>query len=114
MYCPKCGKENSDSATYCDSCGAPLKDVPTTYNCVAENNSNSAKKTMYLITFVLSLIATISFGFLLIPLAWMIPMTVKIYNAYKNNTVLSTGFKVCVLLFNTFIGGIILLFADMD
>lgn len=114
MYCPKCGKENSDSATYCDSCGAALKDTPTTYNCVAENKSNSAKKTMYLIAFILSLIATIGCGFFLIPLAWMIPMTVTIYKAYNNNTVLSTGFKVCVLLFNTFVGGIILLFADMD
>lgn len=24
VYCPKCGKQNADDATYCNNCGAPL------------------------------------------------------------------------------------------
>ena len=27
MYCPKCGAQNQDDATYCSSCGSPLTPV---------------------------------------------------------------------------------------
>lgn len=65
------------------------------------------------VSFVFSLIATISYAILLIPLAWMIPMTIKIYKAVKGEENLSTGFKVCVLIFNNLFSGIFLL-ADKD
>jgi hypothetical protein len=26
-YCPKCGKQNEDDATYCNDCGAPLSGI---------------------------------------------------------------------------------------
>ncbi len=64
---------------------------------------------MKLAAFILCLISTISMGFLLIPLAWCIPMTIKVYKAYKNDEKLSVGFDVCVLLFVSLIGGILLL-----
>ncbi len=64
---------------------------------------------MKLAAFILCLISTIVSGFLLIPLAWCIPMTIKVYKAYKEDTELSVGFDVCVLLFVNMIGGILLL-----
>ena len=48
-------------------------------------------------------------GWLLIPLCWCIPMTVSVYKAYKGKKDLSTGFKVCTLLFVSLVGGILLL-----
>ncbi len=67
---------------------------------------------MKLAAFILCLLSTISMGFFIIPLAWCIPMTIKVYKAYKGETELSTGFDVCVLLFVNLIGGILLLCDD--
>ncbi len=64
---------------------------------------------MKLAAFILCLISTISAGFLLIPLIWMIPMTVKVYKAYQGEEELSVGFDVCTLLFVNMIAGILLL-----
>lgn len=66
-------------------------------------------RKMKLAAFVFCLISTIAMGWCLIPLAWCIPMTVAVYNAYKYNKPLSVGFKVCTLIFVSLIGGILLL-----
>lgn len=66
-------------------------------------------KTLRLVAYILNLITTIGCGFFVIPLAWMIPMTViswKIYKGMKPNTV---AFGVCTLLFINMISGILLL-----
>lgn len=59
--------------------------------------------------FILCLLSTIAMGILLVPLCWCIPMTVSIYRASKGENKLSTGFKVCTLIFVNFIAGILLL-----
>jgi len=64
---------------------------------------------MKLAAFILCLIATISVGWTLIPLAWCIPMTISVYKAYKGKKTLSVGFDVCVLLFVNVIAGVLLL-----
>ena len=45
----------------------------------------------------------------LIPLCWCLPMSKKILKAMKNGTTLSTGFKVCTLIFVNIVLGIVLL-----
>lgn len=45
----------------------------------------------------------------LIPLCWRLPMSKKILKAMKNGTTLSTGFKICTLIFVNVILGIVLL-----
>lgn len=45
----------------------------------------------------------------LIPLCWTIPMSIKIFKAMKEGTVLKTGFKICTLIFVNLITGIVLL-----
>lgn len=67
---------------------------------------------MKLAAFILCLISTIVMGWMLIPLAWCIPMTIKAYKAYKGEEILTTGFNVCVLLFVNLIAGILLLCDD--
>lgn len=54
---------------------------------------------MKLAAFILCIISTVSMGCFLIPLAWCIPMTIKVYKAYKGEEELGTGFMVCTLLF---------------
>lgn len=65
------------------------------------------------IAFIFCLISTIISGFALIPLIWCIPMTIRVYKAYKGEDYLTVGFKVCVLLFVSLVSGILLL-CDQD
>jgi len=60
---------------------------------------------------VLMIIGTVSTSltWFLIPLAWCIPMTVSYFKKVKYNQPISTGFKVCSLLFVSLIGGILML-----
>ena len=60
---------------------------------------------------IFMVIACIGVGWLLVPLAWLIPMTIKVFNREKTGVKFSTGFKICTLLFASLIGGI-LMFCD--
>lgn len=64
---------------------------------------------MKLAAFILCILSTIAMGWMLIPLLWCIPMTMKVYKAYKGEETLTAGFNVCVLLFVDLIAGILLL-----
>ncbi len=66
---------------------------------------------MKLAAFIFCLIGTICMGWTIIPLIWCIPMTVRVYRYYKGTADCGVGFKVCTLLFVSFIGGILLLCA---
>lgn len=58
---------------------------------------------------VLETIVIVGAIFALIPLLWVLPMGKKILKAMKEGTTLTTGFKVCTLIFVNVILGIILL-----
>lgn len=44
-----------------------------------------------------------------ISLLWMVPMVIYSFNAISNNEQVGVGFKICVLLFVSTIGGILML-----
>lgn len=71
-------------------------------------------KTLRLIAFIFNLISTVGTGWLLIPLAWMIPMTVISYGIYKGTKRNTTAFGVCTLIFVSLVGGILLLVSKKD
>lgn len=71
-------------------------------------------KTLRLIAFILNIVATVSIGWTIIPLAWMIPMTVISYGIYKGTKKNTTTFGVCTLLFVNLISGILLLVSKKD
>ena len=58
---------------------------------------------------VFLIIGCIAGGFMLIPLAWCIPMTVSVFRTYNQGCDVSTGMKVCTLLFVNLVAGIIML-----
>ena len=70
--------------------------------------------TLRLIAFIFSLITTICVGWTILPLAWMIPMTVISYGIYKGTKQNTTAFAVCMLIFTSLISGILLLVAKKD
>ena len=128
-YCSHCGKELNDEAVVCVGCGCSVH---------AKNTSNNKSlKTVSLVFMYIScalpiFISLIMFiagssliGYLavsplimgftyLIPLAWMLPMTVVLKNKIKNNESIGVGFKVCTLLFCSIISGICLLCVNDD
>jgi len=85
------------------------KPVLPVHQQVAMASSGSSSNTLTMVAFVFSLISTISIGWLLVPLAWMIPMTVMTWRIHKGKRQLTTTFGVCSLLFLNQVSGIVLL-----
>lgn len=75
----------------------------------AQAQSASTDDTLRLIAFILAVISTVSVCWAIIPLAWMIPMTVHCWGIYKRTKENTTAFGVCTLIFLNLIGGILLL-----
>ena len=71
-------------------------------------------KNLRLAAFVLSVIACVGTGILIIPLAWTIPMTVRTYKIYKGEKPNTVAFGVCELLFVGLIAGVLLLCTHKD
>lgn len=70
--------------------------------------------TLRLVAFILALISTISMGFAVIPLAWMIPMTVMTWQIYKGKRANTVGFGVCSLIFLNLVSGVLLLVSTKE
>lgn len=99
-YCKYCGTELIDEAVYCKNCGRRIESTSTATN---TSSTKTAAKIFMIIGCILSGLH------FLIPLCWTIPMTVRYCKSIKNNIPVSTGFKVCSLIFVSLVGGIIML-----
>lgn len=100
-YCTNCGAELNDNDTYCTRCGH-------TNDCTEVKNSDKSG-IKFAIKFFMILGCVASALYLFIPLCWTIPMTITYFNKIKINAPISTGFKICTLLFLNVIAGILLL-----
>ena len=65
------------------------------------------KRNLNLIAFIFTLLSTIAFGFFLIPLIWLIPMSKRAWAIYKNNETPSVERAVCTALFANQVAGIL-------
>lgn len=113
-FCSHCGKEVNDEAIICTGCGCEIQKDNKNSN--SSGLKNAAKIFMMVSAISLGTSAIFMFALdillsicCLIPLVWCIPMTVTLSNKIKNNEKISTGFKVCTLLFVSIIAGILLL-----
>ena len=105
-YCTKCGKELLDEAVVCPGCGCAAS-APKTSASV-----NSTKKSLREAARIIMIILTVTTGFAIIPLCWMIPMTVYLNNRVKNDEEISLAYKICCLIFCGTVPGILLLLED--
>lgn len=80
----------------------------------AQPMSPETDKNIKLVAFIFMLISTIGVGWSIIPLAWMIPMTVISYGIYKGTKKNTVAFGVCSLIFVSLVGGILLLVGKKD
>ncbi len=119
-------QDNTPATQYQDT-QAPMQATETSYTAQQETQpvtttatpqvdaapqAHDNNKALYLAAYILNLISTIAAGIFIIPLAWMIPMTVISYGIYKGTRPNSTAFAVWTLLFVSFVSGILLLIAD--
>ena len=58
---------------------------------------------------VFLIIGCITQGWMLLPLAWCLPITISIFNRMRDKKPIGTGLKVCSLLFVSLVAGICLL-----
>lgn len=75
---------------------------------------SSSDATLRLVAFVFMLLATIGLGILIIPLTWMIPMTIHCWGVYKGKKANTVAFGVCTLIFCAIIPGILLLVSTKE
>ena len=82
-----------------------------------DTNTNVQPKkrtTLQTVALVFMILNTVSWGFFLLPLAWMLPMTISYAKKTKNGVKVSTGFKVCTLLFTGNLVSFILMLIDKN
>lgn len=75
---------------------------------------SDSDRTLRLIAFVFMVISTVGAGWLILPLAWMIPMTVMSWGIYKGTRANSVAFGVCSLIFCSLVAGICLLISNKE
>ena len=106
-YCTKCGQELVDEAVVCTHCGCPVDS-----NYKGSTKKANTKTELREAARIIMIVFTVLTGFAIIPLFWMVPMTVYLNNRVKNNEEISLAYKICCLLFCGTIPGILLLLED--
>lgn len=108
-YCSHCGQALSENSNVCPVCGENNEpQVPSAPREPKESGLATAAKIFMILGTIVNAVS----GFL-IPLAWCIPMTISYCKKLKRGEPISTGFKVCSLLFVSLLGGILML-CDKD
>lgn len=98
----------SDDTAYCVKCGRKVETAsPSETQANNDDTINTIIKVFLIVGCVLQ-------GWLILPLAWCIPITVSIFNSLRNKTPINTEMKVCALLFVNFVAGICLLCINND
>lgn len=101
MFCKSCGAEINDNAVICTKCGCSVKNEKPAQKHGDDGLAIASK--------IFLIIGCIAQGWLLIPLAWCLPITISVCGRMKRGEPVGTGLKVCSLLFVNLIGGILLL-----
>ncbi len=139
--CSHCGAKLNNNALYCSQCGYPADVIDnspkgsygdlgvksSTYEEVSYNppvnrveytpvskqpvNGDTALSKTASVFLIISTVLLA--GIYLIPLIWCLPMTIKYRRKIRSGEIISTGFKVCTLIFVSLVAGILML-VDKD
>ena len=112
-FCSRCGAQLEDTAKFCSSCGKPV-DAPAYQQPMAQFRpaGKAEPNGLQMAAYVLMILTTIAGGFLLLPLAWLLPMTLHYKKCIYSGVPVTVGFKVCTLIFVNLIPGILMLCDD--
>lgn len=100
-FCQKCGKEILDETVICPGCGCDVSR--------SDAKTNGGSDGLAVASKIFLILGCIAQGWMLIPLAWCLPITISVCGRMKRGEEVGTGLKVCSLLFVSLIGGILLL-----
>ena len=107
-YCSRCGTQLADEAAFCINCGCAVNPAHSTAPAeIVQENKRSAMKTAIKFFMILN---TVFMGFMILPLAWCIPMVLSYSKKIKNNQPIGVGFKICTFLFLSRLGGLLMFF----
>ena len=118
--CNQCGTIVSDDEKICNNCGGEAFDAAPDFNTAPElNGANGGNKPvggtiLQKLSKVLMVISCIAGGLLILPLAWLIPITVAYCKKVKSGKKVGIGFKICVLLFVNVFAGVSMLCDSSD
>ena len=73
-----------------------------------------ADRNLRLVAFIFCILSLVGSCWLIIPLAWMIPMSVISWGIYKGTKANTVAFDVCTLIFCSLVAGILLLCSNKD
>ena len=107
MYCSTCGKEIHNEAVVCVHCGCAVSN-----NFASTKKKDEPEKMMVIVVKVFLILGCLAQCWMLIPLAWCLPITIAIFDRLNDNKPISTGLKVCSLIFVSLIAGVCLLCMD--
>lgn len=71
-------------------------------------------RNLRLVAFIFCILSLVGSCWLIIPLAWMIPMSVISWGIYKGTKANTVAFGVCTLIFCSLVAGILLLCSNKD
>lgn len=83
--------------------------APTTLYPMTDTDRN-----LRLVAFIFCILSLVGSCWLIIPLAWMIPMSVISWGIYKGTKANTVAFGVCTLIFCSLVAGILLLYSNKD
>lgn len=138
-FCAKCGQQLLDEDLFCPKCGtkaeANINFNTTTYASTSYNSqtNSQSRNSLQLAAMIFMIIScawcVIAFIFnsitnpnnftpgysvlfamsYLVPLLWVLPMTIVYISKTKKKEKVSTAFKICSLLFASLVAGILML-----
>lgn len=123
-YCHHCGKEVENGNKFCPYCGALQDRYSDDYRYEErkdeyEESKNSSSKAaseaqtgLDLAVKIFMVLSTVAFGFAVIPLIWMVPMTIHAFHKADNNEEYGIGFSICSLIFVDVVAGILMIIRD--
>ena len=100
-FCQKCGKEIMDETVICPGCGCNVA--------MEVKRTDGGKDGLAIASKIFLILGCIAQGWMLVPLAWCLPITISICGRMKRGEEVGVGLKVCSLLFVSLLGGIFLL-----
>ena len=71
-------------------------------------------RNLRLVAFIFCILSLVGSCWLIIPLAWMIPMSIVSWGIYKGTKANTVAFDVCTLIFVSLVAGILLLCSRKD
>ena len=107
-FCVHCGGEIHEEAVVCVKCG---RSVESPKPVVANTNNDDTMSTVVKVFLIIGCIAQ---GWMILPLAWCLPITISVFNSFRDKKPIGTGLKVCTLLFVNLIAGVCLLCMNDD